>query len=1349
VTAEELIDSLWGDAPPRTAAKSLQTHVLRLRNALEPERRGSPRLLVTEGPGYRLAVADEAVDARRFARLVEVGRRAYAEGKADVAARTLREGLALWRGPAYAGFEATTFGGGEARRLEELRMVALEDRIAADLDLGRALATVPELEALVHEQPLRERLWHLLVLGLYRSGRQADALAAYARARQTLVEELGVEPGEELRRLHAGVLAQDTALLARVSAAALPAALVPPPGPFVGRDHEFAVLRDAWARTTAGQPGTIVVRGPWGAGTRRIAAELAVEVAERGGVVEHQADGTVPVERAVVPTLTVVAGPVTDPSGGGQGSGPRLTVVLGTPATPVPDWAEALDLRPLPPGDVRTILLTYLDEPTVDDVLPQVLREAGGIPGRVHNAAVGLCRRRAAVRVSDAADRTSETHDAFAAAREDLRERVADFRDVVERESLPGAEACPWKGLAAYDLADAPWFAGRERLVAELLARLAPARLLAVVGASGSGKSSLVHAGLLASLQAGALPGSEGWARVVVRPGPRPMRELVRAALHGAEPGPDRVADLLERMVYGGKQAGRVVLVVDQLEETWTVCADAAEWAAFLDAIADLAESDTSCAVVLVVRADYVASLADHPAISRALADATVLVGSPSAAEVRRAVEHPAERAGLVLDVGLADALVADAADEPGSLPALSTALTELWAHRVGRRLTLAAYVGAGGIRGVVARIAERAYSALDPDDKAAARVLLMRLAGPGERDAVTRRRVPLAELNALPDPRVRAVVAPLTDARLLTVGEGHVEVAHEALFREWPRLRAWLDEDAAGRAVQRRLAVAASEWETSGREPTELWRGARLSAGVDFAAAHPEEVTDVESAFLEAGQAQLDTERRAAEARAAAASRQNRRLRWLSGGLVLVLLSALAAGAVAVQSRARAEQQRLTADAQRLAATALNEDYPDQALLAAVEAVRMQSSPETLGALVTLLARTPRMLAQVRTTGHFLRLDCTPDAQTCFAGLSIGEVWRIDGRTGVHTVMSLSPAHWAGEVDVSPDGRFVAIGLEEDTWRIDVYRLANSRRVFALDMTGERRRPAMAWSPDSRSLFVPRERGLVAVDARAWAVSRLISWQRPTPASIFASAVTLDADRVLVAFEAEPRARLVDLRTSRVTRPVTAGPLLALSPGRRLLASAGEEDIRLIDVATWRDRGRLRVDGFVENIEFSPDGGTLAAGFTQSSVQLWDVDSGASQGELTGHNGAVLDLDFAADGRTLWTSGGEGLAVAWDLTGRRGMATQENLGVGTNTGEAAADGRTAVLLDMGAPPRALLWDLARAAADRSRGAARCRRTHRDHARRGRRHRRRANRRRGHGHLPQPVRRQARGAAHP
>ena len=339
------------------------------------------------------------------------------------------------------------------------------------------------------------------------------------------------------------------------------------------------------------------------------------------------------------------------------------------PGTPAPQDVRVVDVGPLTRDDVRAILATYVDEVTVEEALPEVVRVSAGRPGLVHDQALGVARRRAAAAVSGAVERAGQVGRELDVARTDLRRGVTRYREV-QRGTAHESGTCPWKGLAAYQVEDAPWFCGRERLVAELVTRLAAGRLVALVGASGSGKSSLLHAGLLASLQAGALPGSEGWVQLVMRPGEHPMRELVRVALRGDHgQADDRAVTLLERAVFGAASSSRVVLVIDQLEEAWTACPDEAERQAFLDSVAEIVASDSRCAVVVSLRADQMGRMADHATLARALSEATVLVGAPSAAEVRRAVEHPAQRAGLVLDVGLADALVEDAGQEPGPCP--------------------------------------------------------------------------------------------------------------------------------------------------------------------------------------------------------------------------------------------------------------------------------------------------------------------------------------------------------------------------------------------------------------------------------------------------------------------------------------------------------------------------------------------------------------------------------------------------------------------------------------------------------------------------------------------------------
>ncbi|KGN41827.1 AfsR/SARP family transcriptional regulator, partial [Knoellia aerolata] len=264
VQSSELIDSLWQDDPPASAGKSLQTFVLRLRNALEPDRRGTPQVLVTEGPGYRLALDPGTVDAERFTRLVTVGRRALEDGRPESAGSTLGEALSMWRGPAYAGFDHARFAQAEARRLEELRLTATEDLLAAEIALGRAAKAVPELERLVGTHPLRERLWEMLMLALYREGRQGDALSTYERARSHLADELGVDPGAGLRVLHERVLAHDPALRLASARVRLPPELSGPRPRTVGRERELERLRQAWEAAVRGVATTVLVRGPVG-----------------------------------------------------------------------------------------------------------------------------------------------------------------------------------------------------------------------------------------------------------------------------------------------------------------------------------------------------------------------------------------------------------------------------------------------------------------------------------------------------------------------------------------------------------------------------------------------------------------------------------------------------------------------------------------------------------------------------------------------------------------------------------------------------------------------------------------------------------------------------------------------------------------------------------------------------------------------------------------------------------------------------------------------------------------------------------------------------------------------------
>lgn len=293
VAADSLIDALWAGRPPASAAKTLQTYVSQLRRELEPDADGTWHTLQTVEGGYRLHVDPESLDADRFERLAADGRQALNQTEAASAAACLREGLALWRGPAYGELSDAPFVRAEATRLEELRLAALEWRAEAELALGGHAELIGELEQLVAHEPFRERLWGHLMLALYRSGRQAEALNAYRRLRGNLADQLGIDPSPELRRLEERILRQDPSLnLAAPSASSRdhwsrlpPVFATAAKAPLVGRDCELGRLRRAWEEAKAAGPQLVVVSGEPGIGKTRLAAELARLVLADGGEV--------------------------------------------------------------------------------------------------------------------------------------------------------------------------------------------------------------------------------------------------------------------------------------------------------------------------------------------------------------------------------------------------------------------------------------------------------------------------------------------------------------------------------------------------------------------------------------------------------------------------------------------------------------------------------------------------------------------------------------------------------------------------------------------------------------------------------------------------------------------------------------------------------------------------------------------------------------------------------------------------------------------------------------------------------------------------------------------------------
>jgi DNA-binding SARP family transcriptional activator/WD40 repeat protein len=583
------------------------------------------------------------------------------------------------------------------------------------------------------------------------------------------------------------------------------------------------------------------------------------------------------------------------------------------------------------------------------------------------------------------------------------------------REPLAISQQCPYQGLAPYDVTDHERFFGRDAETAACLDRLGSRPLLVVAGPSGCGKSSLVRAGLVPALQ------RRGQQSVAFVPGADPEAALTTAFASAAE---------------------GAVVVVDQLEELFTLDDNADAARAFCARLAAHASLETP--VVVAVRADHLADLAADPAFARLAEQGLHLVSPLTGDALRAAIERPAEQAGLRLEPGLVDLLVRDTEGEPGALPLLSYALAQTWERRDGRVLTVEGYRATGGIRGAVARSADRLYESLPPDQRSTLRSVLLRLVAPSADGEPVRSRVPADTLGG--DAARERVVSLLVRARLVTAEADTVELAHEALARAWPRLRAWLDEDAAGQRTFHHLAAAAAGWESLGRPDSELYRGARLEAALEWSDATAPDLTDLEAAFMNESRTRAASEREAEAERSQHQARQNRRLRGLLTATAVLLVISLLAGFVAVQRGRETGRQRDTAALEALVNQSLALRPTDRATAAllAVEAYRRApDDPRTHSALLGTFTAAPGFMGyQHLPADDFVSGAAVPGTSTAVVALDGQDLRLVDLESGqlddrfppTDTTLAegpfesigAAPARQPSLLRVSADGRFV-----------------------------------------------------------------------------------------------------------------------------------------------------------------------------------------------------------------------------------------------------------------------------------------------------------------------------------
>ncbi|MFJ5552712.1 trypsin-like peptidase domain-containing protein [Streptomyces sp. NPDC093225] len=873
----------------------------------------------------------------------------------------------------------------------------------------------------------------------------------------------------------------------------------------------------------------------------------------------------------------------------------------------------------------------------------------------------------------------------------------------------------PYRGLEPFTEEEARWFEGRGDAVRQVLANLAEQRVTLLLGPSGSGKSSLVRAGVLPALADGAIPGSDTWLPLIVRPRQDLLVELERAGLPGAVG--DGIAAAVTRLLEARPARRRIVVIIDQFEELFTEPFTGREQERRLAAthqITAAIRSQARLSVVLVMRDDFYPQQA---ALAPKLLEAAMpgLLNVP--ATLSREALHdiitlPALKAGAHLEPGLAERITGDVLattpDGPTTglapvtvLPLLELTLSQLWQRRHDGHLSHDAYRRIGGVTGSLTTWCDTALDQLPAEHKPVAqRILtsLVRSADPRHNIPAIREQVPLAELrelaagpgaDAVGGEDVDDVLAALTRHRIITTHTPSIslvhdsppaqpvaELIHDALIRDWPTLRDWVGQDHRFKQWLDQARARHARW-ADRKDPGDLLAGTALAEGLEWSQQRrlPHDI----AAFLAASRE-----------RQRAVIRRSRRLNAVLAGLLALAL--LAAGGVLWQSQ-EVRSERQAALSRQLAARSgtLLDANPDLASLLAIRAYRTAPTSEAAESL----ANAAGLPLRARLTGSASavnRLAFSPDGHTLATGGRDGTVLLWDVVTGKRrmTLEGHRAEVWA--VAFSPDGRTLATGSHDRTVRLwdpdtgAVRHVLNdhSDKVWSV-----------AFSPDGKTLATAGSDKTVRLRDPGTGRTRTVLHSE---AGVAAVAFSRDS-KALASGGADRTVRIWDVDGARL-RDVLAGHTdtvyaVAFSPDGKTLATGSQDrTARLWDLATGRSRhlsgSRSHIDA-VGAVAFSTDGRTLATGGFDNAVMLWDTATGALAAVLSGHTDAVNALAFSPDGRTLASGSYDTTVRAWDVAANQVRRTLKGHTAPVRSVAFSPDGRT---LASGSHDRTVrLWD--------------------------------------------------------
>lgn len=850
--------------------------------------------------------------------------------------------------------------------------------------------------------------------------------------------------------------------------------------------------------------------------------------------------------------------------------------------------------------------------------------------------------------------------------------------------------ASPYRGLSSFGRDDADIFFGRSSVTQRLHAAVTGPGRAAVVGASGSGKTSVIHAGLIpavlgqrdaAYVAPVVAPATGDVAHVIVmRPGQDPV-----AALHEA---------LAERGDNGGTHPLRhTLLIVDQFEEVFTACNDEALRTAFIDRLlAPAGQGDAPTPrLLLAMRADFMGEALRYPALADLLQDHTILIGPLSRSELRQVIEEPARLRGVAFEPGLVDRLLVDIGDGPGQLPLLQFALTQLWEHQSDGWVTHEAFDAIGGVRGALAGYAEKVFAALSPDEQLQAPHIFLTLVRPSQDAQDVRRMATRSEIGEARWPLVQR----LADARLLVTNHNPrtgetAELVHEALIREWRRLQTWLNLDREFQTWRQRTRAALAAWQENPNDETNLLQGARLLEAERWTVERANEITVQNRDFIAASVAARERRTLAEEAarqrelesaqalakiehaRAEDEARGRRQLSWLTFILVAVAVIAAFAAVLAFRAQQTADAERANAEetarialARQLSAQAINaqETQIDLALLLNHESLQRSPSPRDSAELLLKTAIDPRLRRiMYGVSGAIYGVHLQADEASVLAHNEFGSVllWDENGRQS--TLLSATVDEQQGVV-FSPRGSRMAtwrgggpITVRDAETMDPLFEIASpdGGGLYNIAFSQDDSRLVVFWENERFQLWETTSGELVEEFTVGEYATNLAKQSMP-------AVVTPDGHVIVLVDEKDniPLVVLWDIADDEAVATLPQNHTdevhqVSVSPDGKLMATASyDRSVRLWDVATGAQHGEALLGHTARalSVAFSPDGSTLVSGGADEQAILWDVATGQQKGApLRGHSNSVRAGAFSTDGATLVTGDSDGRALVWDV---------------------------------------------------------------------------------------------------